>query len=137
MVSVMGGRKWSLLTAEGSSSMDSQLTSMTQIHLNKSAGCFVFVGVPSSTEASFSAFITQLKTDVCECLVPVQCGGSGAPGCAGLASQAASPGRESCGWEESAQKMLCSGPLGPAHSNQQTFDTDIYTILHAELLLIQ
>lgn len=50
---------------------------------------------------------------------PVHCGGSGAQGCAGPASQAACPGQESCGWEGAAQRMQRSEPLGPASSHKQ------------------
>lgn len=51
--------------------------------------------------------------------LPVQCGGFGALGCAGPASREASPGQESCGWEEAAQRTRRSGPPGPASDQRQ------------------
>lgn len=52
-------------------------------------------------------------------LSPEQCEGSGAPGCASLASRAASPDQENCGWEVLVQRRPCSGPLAPAHMRKQ------------------
>lgn len=51
--------------------------------------------------------------------LPEQCEGSGAPGCAGLAWQEASPGQECCGWEALVQRRQCSAPLAPAHARKQ------------------
>lgn len=62
--------------------------------------------------------------------VPEQCEGSGAPGCASLASQVASPGRESCGWEVVVQRRQCSGPLAPAYIRIECNVINTWVISH-------